>query len=301
MRDLAQYSALDWLAAKPAIALFKEARDGLLRDLYCSRRPAELDRFLSEHQWLRGRRIAVIVAYEQTWLITHLTLRLKRFVPDFHPVIFDNSPSASARAAISQACADGGVSYFALPESPIRNINRSHGNALNWVYRNVLLALEPELFVLLDHDIFPRAECDLAARLGDQPFYGHKMEWGFGWALWAGYSVFRLAAIRAARPDFNPDMDRNLVTGGRNQARLYRHHDSAALRFASYEQRHITDEVNGVTYLSELVDGWIHIGGPAFRQHKATSRAFFEPLLNDPSALDWIVNNPSERDRILDA
>lgn len=289
MRDFSQYSVVDWLTAQPAVMLFKEARDGLLRDLYCSRRPPELDRFLSEHQSLRGRRVAVIIAHDQAWLIAHLSQRLKRFVPDFHPIVFDNSPSASARAAIAQACADGGVSYFPLPDNPIRNINRSHGNALNWVYRNALLALEPELFVLLDHDIFPRAECDLVARLGDQPFYGHKMDRGFGWALWAGYSVFRLSAIRAASPDFNPDMDRALVTGGRNHARLYRHHDPATLRFASYETRHIVDEANGVKYLSELVDGWFHIGGPAFREHKATSRSLFEPLLNDESALDRIL------------
>jgi hypothetical protein len=289
LRDLAQYSAVDWLSAQPAVAAFKEVRDGLLRDLYCSRRPPDLDRFLSEHQWLRGRRIAVIIAHEQAWLIAHLSARLKRFVPDFHPIIFDNSPSASARAAIAKACADSGVSYLALPDNPIRNINRSHGNAVNWTYRNVLLALEPELFVLLDHDIFPRAECDLAARLGDQPFYGHKLDGGFGWALWAGYSVFRLSAIRAARPDFNPDMDRDLVTGGRNHARLYRHHDPATLRFASFERRWITDKANGIKYLSELVDGWLHIGGPAFRQHKATSRGFFEPLLNDETALDKLL------------
>jgi hypothetical protein len=286
MRDLTQYTGSEWLRAKPFVALFKELRDAALRDLYVSRRPAGLQRFLAEHAALRGGRIAVIIAYEQPWLIAHLAARLKRFVSGFQPIVFDNSATAEARAAIARTAQDAGVPYLSLPDNPIRNINRSHGNALNWVYRNVLLALEPEMFALLDHDLFPTAEIDLAALLGDQPFYGMKLEKGFGWALWAGYSVFRLSAIRKKRPDFNPDMDRGLVTGGRNHARLYRDRDPATLRFASYDGRWLKDEAHGINYFCEIVDGWFHIGGPAFRQHKATSRSFFEPLLENPEVLD---------------
>ena len=289
MRDLSQYTCSEWLRSKPVVALFKEFRDAALRDFYCRRRPASLGRILAEHAYLRGGRIAVIIAYEQAWLIAHLAARLKRFVPDFHPIVFDNSPTAEARAAIARTAAAGGVAYCALPDNPIRNINRSHGNALNWVYRNVLLALDPEMFALLDHDLFPRAQVDIASLLGNQPFYGLKLDRGFGWALWAGYSIFRLSAIREARPDFNPDMDRGLITGGRNHSRIYQDHDPAALRFASYDGRWLKDEVHGVNYFCEIVDGWFHVGGPAFRQHKATSRSFFEPLLENPEALDALL------------
>ncbi len=286
MRDLPQYTFSELLLAKPAVALFKEGRDAAIRDLYCSRRPADFDEFLSAQARHRGGRIAVIIAYNEAWLIRHLAARLASFVPEFHPFVFDNSRTADARAAIARTCTEAGVAYYPLPPSPLRNINRSHGNALNWVYANVVLALEPELFVLLDHDIFPRARFDLIDRLGDQPFYGKRLDGGLGRALWAGYSVFRLSAIRDTKPDFNPDTDRRLTTGGRNFARIYRHYDAAKLRFAPSEFRMLKDDKAGIVYASEIVDDWFHIGGPAFREHKATSRAFFEPLLDNPSALD---------------
>jgi hypothetical protein len=286
MRDLSQYSLKEWLLFEPMVACFKVARDAVLRDLFCNRTAAGFDRFMSEQSRLRGRRVAVIIAHEEAWLIAHQAARLARFVPDFVPIVFDNSLSEDARAAIARACAEANVAYLALPRNPIRNINRSHGNALNWVYRNVIRALEPELFALLDHDIFPRAQIDLSDQLGDQPFYGVKLDQGFGWALWAGYSVFRFSAIRNIRLDFNPDMDRGLITGGRNYAPLYRPYDSKTLRFASRDPFWIRDEAHAIDYLCEAIDGWFHIGGPAFRQHKATSRGFFEPLLKKPTALD---------------
>src|SRR5947209_17325471 len=115
MRDLSQYSGKDWLLAKPQIAFFKEARDAVLRDLYCNRTAAGLDRFISEQSRLRGRRVAVIIAHEEAWLIAHQATRLRRFVPDFIPIVFDNSPSEDARAAIARTCAEADVAYLALP------------------------------------------------------------------------------------------------------------------------------------------------------------------------------------------
>ncbi len=286
MRDISHYTSLEWICAQPAVAAFREVRDAVIRDIYCGRHPKNLQDFLSESSSLRGSRIAIIIAYQEPWLIHHLTQRLKEFVPDFHPIVLDNSATASVRTLFAEICAKNDASYFGLPDSPIRNINRSHGNALNWAYRNIVTALEPELFALLDHDIFPTEPFDLADRLGNQPFYGHKIDCGFGWALWAGYSVFRYADIRNAKPDFNPDMDRGLITGGRNLSRIYRHYDEANIRFAQQQRLPVPDKVNGVIYASELIDGWFHIGGPAFREHKTLSRSFFEPMLKKTGPID---------------
>ncbi len=289
MRELSQYTFRELALAKPAVTLFKEVRDAAIRDLYCRRRPRDLDTFLAAHGRLHGGRIAITIAYEVAWVIHHWAARLALFVPDFYPIVFDNSQTPQARTAIARACATAGVTYYPLPPNPIRNINRSHGNALNWVYANVVRLLEPEIFILLDHDMLPCARCDLIGRLGEQPFYGKKMDYGRGWALWAGFSMFRYSAMSQIRPDFNPDMDRGLTTGGRNFARLYRCYDPNKLRFATSKWRKLKDDKSGITYLSETVDDWFHIGGPAFREHKATSRTFFEPLLHDPASLSRAI------------
>jgi hypothetical protein len=279
MRDLSQFGAKDWLTAKPFVATFKEWRDAAVRDLYCRKRPPTLDRFLADTAHLRHGQVAVIIAYQQAWLIERMARRLARYVPGITPIICDNSRTAEARAEIARVCETAGVHYLPLPPSPVRNINRSHGNAVNWVYRNLILALEPEIFALLDHDIFPTAPDDLTSRLGDQPFYGLKLDQGLGWALWAGFSVYRLAAIRDFAPDFNPDMDRGLVTGGRNFNRIYRHFDPAALRFAFQDRQKLPHEGVAGKLTSEFVDGWIHIWGSSHDRNKMSARGLYEAML----------------------
>ena len=278
MRDLDQYSLYEWLYVQPAVAAFKEVRDAVIRDLYCRRRPRTLDDFLARHADVRGGQLATVVAYEQPWLIDLFAERFAQFVPGVQLLIADNSANDARANEIAAICRKRGTMYLRLPSNPVRNINRSHGNALNWVYRNVIARLQPKIFALFDHDIFPTAPVDLEVLLGDQPFYGHKYDQGYGWALWAGYSVFRFDQIAPTRPDFNPDMDRLLVTGGRNRPRLYRHYDPARLRFASYRLDAPLD-AQGRTLYIETIDGWLHLGGSSYQQKKIEAREFFLALL----------------------
>jgi hypothetical protein len=278
MRDLNQYSAWEWAISQPAVAAFKEIRDAVIRDVYCARRPRELNRFLEDHAGVRDGTLAVVVAYEQPWLIEELTRRFHRYVPGVSLLVADNSRSRARQQEIAAVCREAGVMYLRLPSNPVRNINRSHGNAVNWVYRNVIARLRPRIFALFDHDIFPTAPVDLDALLGDQVFYGHKIDRGYGWALWAGYSMFRFDAIARTRPDFNPDMDRLLVTGGRNLSRLYRFHDPARLRFASYRQD-TTYDAEGQLLYTEVIDGWLHLSGSSYQRSQMAARDYFKRLL----------------------
>lgn len=282
MRELGSYSLRDWLLFQPAIRAFKEVRDAAIRDAYCAIKPRRLGVFLQEHQDVRGSTLAVVIAYEQPWLIDTFIRRFRQFVTGAQLLIADNSRNRERRAEIAAVCGKHGVMYFPLPWNPVRNINRSHGNAVNWCYRNLIKPLQPEIFALLDHDIFPTATVDFKALLGDQPFYGHKIDRGAGWALWAGYSFFRLAAVADARPDFNPDMDRRLVTGGRNYSRIYRYFDPAVLRFASWRLERLAN-AEGAKLFSETIDGWIHIGGASYANDKKAARAFYEKLLSQNS------------------
>jgi len=280
MRDLNQYSTLEWLELRPLVAAFKELRDAAIRELYCARKPPELKRFLARHAHLRGGQIALVIAFEHAWLIEILLERFRRYLPEVTVIVADNSRTGKARSEIEGVCREAGSAYFGLPANPVRNINRSHGNAVNWAYRNIVSRLQPKIFGLFDHDIFPTAPVDLAALLGDQPFYGLRTERGFGWALWAGFSIFRFEAIKVRRPDFNPDMDRGLITGGRNLGRIYRHHDPSKLRFASHRPGSEADGGQAEAIHTEVIDGWVHFGGSSYHRHKIAGRDTLKSLLS---------------------
>ncbi|MBN9009587.1 MAG: hypothetical protein J0H63_05420 [Rhizobiales bacterium] len=278
MRDLNRYSAGDSLPAAPAVAGFKELRDGLFREFYCAQPSPDLARFLAGHRHLQGGTFMVTIAFEQAWLIGHFLDHLARHMPGVPVIVADNSRTGSGSREIAAACLAGGGSYLKLPSNPIRNINRSHGNALNWVWRNIVRPLQPRVFGFLDHDIFPLAPVDVDALLGEQDFYGQKMDKGRGWAVWAGYSFYRFAALADRRLDFNPDMDRRLVAGGRNYGPLYRHYDPATLRFAKREFRAFEDPALG-SVVTERIDGWVHFGGVSYQEQKMRSRKYLESLI----------------------
>jgi hypothetical protein len=280
MRDLDQYSPQDWLLGRPAVAAFKDVPDAIIRDHYCRRRPQTLERFLAEHSHLRGGTLAVVIAYETKWVIDIFVRRFRQLVPGASLLVADNSRTQSHREEIAEACRKDRAIYFELPPNPARNINRSHVNALNWVYQNLIVPLEPRVFATFDHDIFPTAAVDFDVLLGDQPFYGHKMDRGCGWALWAGYSIFRLNSIAALRPDFNPDMDRGLLTGGRNYGRIFRHYDPSKLRFASHRVDTVHDP-QGRPLHSDVIDGWIHIAASSYAEEKIAARDYYERVLEN--------------------
>ena len=281
MRDLDQYSGTDWLTAQPLVAAFKEVRDAAIREAFCARRGPNLERFLTDHADLRGGVMAITIAFEQPWLIDNLIKRFARLSRDARLVVCDNSRTPAARQEIEALCAAAAVPYLPLPVNFVRNINRSHGNSLNWAYRNIVTPLAPRIFGFIDHDLFPAAPFSFEESLGDQPVYGVKMNGGYGWALWAGYSMFDRAYIASRKPDFNPDMDRRLVTGGRNYDLIYRHLDLSSLRFADHSYHKYDNPVAGQEhFVSEFVDGWLHVGGASYHKHKMEGRAFYQAMID---------------------
>ena len=82
-----------------------------------------------------------------------------------------------------------------------------------------------------------------------------------GWAIWAGYSFYRFDVLRSLTLDFNPDMDRHLVAGGRNYQPLFRRYDASKLRFAHRQWVNETDPATGQIHPVTIVTD----NGPAFR------------------------------------
>ena len=127
--------------------------------------------------------------------------------------------------------ASWGAHYLRLPPNPWtrRNDSRSHGIALNWVWRNVIKPGAPHAFGFIDDDMFPVAPVDPFAPLATHAFYGDTRTAGPRWFLWAGYCFFRYDAVADKRLDFGLDWFVGLDTGGANWDVLYRDVDPKSL------------------------------------------------------------------------
>jgi hypothetical protein len=279
MRRLNEFSGREWLALVPLVQGLREVRNDALLAHYTGARAEGLQDFLSRHASLRGRRVAVTIAFEQPWALDWQLAMARRHLPHIAFVVFDNSRSPRAREAIGDVCARHDVPCLALPAYRTHHANRSHGMAMSWVYRRVLRALAPEAFVFLDHDLIPLPGADPFRHLESQPVYGLLNEGVRGcWNLWAGYCAFRFAALEGTQGNFLYDFSRGLDTGGRNWDEVYSRLDRRRLQFAP--RRFETRTMDGVGSREvEIVDGgWVHIGGIGYGTNFADKFAFFEAM-----------------------
>ncbi|WP_127090920.1 hypothetical protein [Aquabacter cavernae] len=270
MRDLKDYTLRDWAGAQPLTQGARRLRNVLLDSLYATRRCEGQDALLSSLAPLRGRFLAVTVAFNLPEAVAFLSDAMARTMPDVPLLVCDNSSDPAMRVRIAAICARSGRAYCPLPAvpriSPNVNGSRSHGVALNWIWRNILRPLRPSGFALLDHDLIPLAPDDLAARVARQPVYGMVRageDFG-GWYLWPGYSVFDFKAVETLPLDFGTDTPRMLDTGGQNWRVLYRHLSLDDLAQARTRQVWLAAEGEGPEPFL-LADTWLHVGGAGHR------------------------------------
>jgi hypothetical protein len=218
-----EFSAADWRRLRPLTQAVKTLRYGLIDRAYC-RRPAAMGDAVAVAQLIRGRRVLVTVAFGDPELVSWQTCLLRRFVPNVLHMIVDNSVADEAAREIYRVAGDAGAAYLRAPANPWSGdaASRSHGIVLNWTWRNVILAGEPEAFGFIDHDIFPTAAADPFAPLAGQDVYGIVRTVGPRWFLWAGFCTFRFAAVKDKALDFGQDWFVGLDTGGGNWRVLYK-------------------------------------------------------------------------------
>lgn len=279
MRDLKDYSLKEWSGGAPLIHGARRLRNVMLDRVYATRRADGQERVLAALEAVRGRFLAVTIAFNLPEAVAFLSEGMAHSLPDVPLLVCDNSSDPQARAAIAQVCARYGHVYCPLPPvpriSPNVNGSRSHGVALNWVWRNLLRRVRPAAFALLDHDLVPLSGTSLASQLKGQPAYGMVREgerFG-GWYLWPGYSLFDFAAVEHLPLDFGTDTPRTLDTGGQNWRILYRRLARSGLRTARTLQVWLDDPETGEPEPFLLVDDWLHVGGAGHRGGGAAALA----------------------------
>lgn len=271
MRDLKDYSLREWVQATPLSHRARRLRNLAIDAIYGRRRAQGQEALVAELAARPEAALACIIAFNLPEAVALLAEGMARFVPDARLLVCDNSSDPLARGRIAALCAEKGLLYCPLPPAPRPhkrpNGSRSHGVALNWVWRNLVRPARPRVFAFLDHDLVPLAPDDLAARVAAQPVYGmvrHGSRFG-GWYLWPGYSVFDFSAVEHLPLDFGTDTPLTLDTGGQNWRVLYRHLTLSSLAQARTHEVFLVDPDTGQDESYLLADHWLHVGGAGHR------------------------------------
>ncbi|MBV8467386.1 MAG: hypothetical protein JO218_15700 [Burkholderiales bacterium] len=264
---------------QPLRDALKQVRNDLWLHAFCSRKTPALTHFLKQNAQLQGQNIGLIIAFEQPWALEWLLRQAGRHLHDTTLLVFDNSRCQSARREIADVCRRQHTPYLALPFNRTRHVNRSHGLAMSWVYRNVVRAMKPARFAFIDHDLIPVDEFRMDQQLGSQPCYGliHPRQWG--WHLWAGYSLFDYEEVADLPLNFLYDFSRDLDTGGRNWSCFYRNYAPQDLRGAEdivwQLKEPVTGEVRGVNVIDQR---WLHIGSISYNDNFQPKFNYFQRL-----------------------
>ena len=224
------------------------------------------------------------VAFNNLDLIKYQHRLLKKFVQDkFQYVIIDNSIDKSKSEAIYDFCLAEGISYVKVPRNLLNavGVSYSHATAVNYFYRRILKKRNPNVFVILDHDMFPIKPVKISSYLKDQPFYGPIRRRGRAWYPSAILNIFNYKwTLAAGRFDFMPvAVDGNyLDTGGGNWFPYYSKMDTNSLTFPTdeLEQFREGDCYHGDYF--EFLDNriWLHtINGSCWKKPRTGNSVTF--------------------------
>jgi hypothetical protein len=278
-RPLFDYSLADWGRLRPVTHRLKSLRYRLVDRRY-RRRPARAGDPAAIARSIAGKKLLTTIAFADAESIDWQARLMAHYLPGIRLLIADNSPDDAAAESIAAVARASGLSYLRLPENPWRGASRSHGIALNWVWHNVVRPGRPEAFGFLDDDIFPTAAEDPFAALETQDFYGVVRPGGSRWFLWAGFCVFRFAAVADKELDFGQDWFKGLDTGGGNWDPLYSRVDRASIREAATDFQPFKAGIDMEEAPLQWCGAWLHEVGIMGRDElKAEKRSAVAAIL----------------------
>lgn len=262
-RDIATYTAAEWLRLRPLSHAYKTLLWNRIDRRFVRAPAADQAAHRRLLQTLAGRNLIGTIAWNSPWVIRWQLRFVNKNLKNAAFLVADNSTDFDARKAIAAVCEEGGAAYLPLPPNPYResrHASRSHGLALNWVYRNLVRRLRPGAWGFFDHDLFPTTPFDPAERLRGQPFYGDLEVRDHGRYLWPGYCFFARSADEKVTLDFRQDWFRQLDTGGMNAGLLFDRLDLSKFTFG--KRRSIGPQRNYAVTEDEIdwFDDCLHLG-----------------------------------------
>jgi len=259
-KQLSDYSRTDWMRLRPFTQSIKIARYNRANARYCELSP-RAGHLQSIIESCREKRVLVTIAFNDPEVLLLQGKLFRQFVQDAVHVVADNSSDDSAAKAIEDNCIACDVPYIRLPQNPWRGssvASRSHGQAMNWVWKRILRVAQPSVFGFVDHDLFPTKICDPFEPLQRHAFYGDKRWSKERWFLWAGFCFFRFSEVAKLKLDFGQDWFLGLDTGGANWDLLYRQTDPTLLPDRPIHPIAILPDVGIEKAYVEWRGDWLH-------------------------------------------
>ncbi len=257
-RALSKYTIREWFRLRPLVDRKNHAR-------YQVREQIALAKHASPMRFphLRSQNVLITISFNDPQVIEWQIKMIARNVSGAIQVVADNSTNLAARDAIRDICSAAGVAFAAVPANPWtrreQDGGKSHGYALNWAWRNVVLANRPSMAGFLDHDIFPTATTNPFRMLDRAAVAGLvRKAPDERWYLWPGFAFFNLGRLPTDRLNFGRDWLDGFDTGGLNWHCLYRALGNEDLCAADYERTAVAAEVAMDEALFERIDGWLH-------------------------------------------
>ena len=181
-------------------------------------------------------------------------------------IVADNSSDLSVSKIIEKLC-EGRVNvlYIRLPKWNYNRLNpsKSHGIALNYVFRSILKSfIDLKRVLILDHDIFPINDFSFSDIYNGQDLYGLKMQNKGIWYIWPGFMYINIEKYDLNKFDFKPGYGGD--TGSSNWKTIFENLSESNMKFASLKKKLINDAPYGehIRQSSEvdiLDDAWIHM------------------------------------------
>ncbi len=280
-KRLSEYTFREYLHLQPLTQAWKTWNYRMMDERYMALAAAAGDADAIRAA-LRGSNMLATVAFEDPpGLDMHVSL-IRRYVKFDQHLVVDNSRDAGMAAQNREIADAAGALYLQLPPNPWtkRNESRSHGIALNWIWRNIIKPAAPYAFGLVDDDMFPVAPVDPFAPLARHDFYGDQRTAGTRWFLWAGYCFFLFDAVKDKPLDFGLDWFIGLDTGGANWDVLYRDINPRSLPKHHIEPFAALPDHTVKEVYFERRGEWIHeVGWPSVHELLADKRAALVRLL----------------------
>ena len=286
-RPFSDYDVGDWLRLRPPLDAMRSWRIARATDAF-ARQPPRTGHLAAIQRATSGRRAMVTIAFNDPEILGRQIRAVRAFVPGPVHIVADNSSNPARAAEIETLCRAEGVAYLRLPRNPWgpRSPSRSHGAALNWVWRRLIKPARPAAFGFLDHDIAPLAPDDPFAALERQPVAGDKRWTNDRWFLWAGYCFFRIEVFDTIEADFGQDWPISLDTGGGNWRALYSRLDPDQILQRPIENVGVFSGGPTPDCFFERRGVWLHEQGPTAGRPEFTAakRAHVLALIDDALA-----------------
>lgn len=202
-----------------------------------------------------------VVTFNNAKITEYQIKLLKKFIDgNYVLTIVDNSTQKQQAEKIAEICDKYNISYYKIKQSGTIDPSRSHGDCLDWIYKNII-KVRKNNFCFLDHDLFPFKKIDINKYIPTK-FTGIILEKDNKWFIWPGFAFFNYNYLKNKEVCFAPSSKYKLDTGGTLYETIYQYEDKKTIKQSVKEKIIINANKYSNTEQSTSIDFidsvWVH-------------------------------------------